>query len=145
MSKYRTAIIACGMIARVHARGWQGVPGQPTEIGAIADTNADARREFGDFFDVGDEHRYSDYREMLDKERPDFVDICSWHQQHAEMVIVPRQQFQRFGRLGGSEILGPQQTAEQSGARLPRIAGRMRWIAEPGDDGIAIFAEPNTG
>ncbi len=53
MSKYRTAIIACGMIARVHARGWQGVAGQPTEIGALADTNPDARREFGDFFDVG--------------------------------------------------------------------------------------------
>ena len=57
MSKYRTAVIACGIIARVHARGWQGVPGQPTEIGALADTNPDARREYGDFFDVGDEHR----------------------------------------------------------------------------------------
>ena len=88
MAQYRTAIIACGMIARVHTRGWLGVPGQPTEIGALADTNPDARREFGEFFAVGEEHRYSDYREMLDKERPDFVDICSWHQQHAEMVIA---------------------------------------------------------
>jgi predicted dehydrogenase len=88
MSQYRTAIIACGTIARVHARGWLGVPGQPTEIGAIADTNPDALREFGDFFNVGEEHRYTDYREMLDKERPDFVDVCSWHQQHAEMVIA---------------------------------------------------------
>lgn len=88
MSKYRTAIIACGVIARVHARGWLGVEGQPTEIAALADTNPDARREFGDFFKVGEEHRYADYREMLDKERPDFVDVCSWHQQHAEMVIA---------------------------------------------------------
>ena len=88
MTKYRTAIIACGTIARVHARGWLGVPGQPTQIGAIADTNADALREFGDFFQVDAEHRYTDYREMLDKERPDFVDVCSWHQQHAEMVIA---------------------------------------------------------
>lgn len=88
MSKYRTAIIACGVIARVHARGWLAVNGQPTEIAAIADTNPDARREFGDFFKVGESHRYADYREMLDKERPDFVDVCSWHQQHAEMVIA---------------------------------------------------------
>lgn len=88
MSKYRTAIIACGIIARVHARGWLGVEGQPTAIGALADTNPDARREFGDFFKVPEESRYADYREMLDKERPDFVDICSWHQQHAEMVIA---------------------------------------------------------
>ena len=45
MSKYRTAIIACGIIARVHARGWLGVDGQPTQIGALADTNPDALRE----------------------------------------------------------------------------------------------------
>ena len=88
MSQYSTAIIACGIIARVHARGWLGVPGQPTKIDALADTNPDARREFGDFFDVGETHRYADYREMLDEERPDFVDVCSWHQQHAEMVIA---------------------------------------------------------
>ncbi|MDP6039684.1 MAG: Gfo/Idh/MocA family oxidoreductase, partial [Candidatus Latescibacteria bacterium] len=88
MAKYRTAIIACGMIGRVHTRGWLGVEGQPTEIGALADTNPDAQREFGDFFGVGEDHRYGDYREMLDKERPDFVDVCSWHQQHAEMVIA---------------------------------------------------------
>ena len=88
MTNYRTAIIACGMIARVHARGWLGVAGRPTEIGAIADTNLDARQEFGDFFEVGEEHRYADYREMLDREQPDFVDVCSWHQLHAEMVIA---------------------------------------------------------
>jgi len=57
MAKYRTAIIACGVIGRVHARGWLGVEGQPTEIGAIADTNPDAVREFGEFFGVGEEHR----------------------------------------------------------------------------------------
>jgi predicted dehydrogenase len=88
MSQYRTAIIACGIIARVHARGWLSLPGHPTTIAALADTNPDARREFGDFFNVGEEHRYADYREMLDIERPDFVDVCSWHQQHAEMVIA---------------------------------------------------------
>ena len=91
MAKYRTAVIACGTIARVHARGWLGIPGQPTEIGAIADTHPDARREYGDFFNVPEEHRYSDYREMLDKERPDFVDVCSWHAQHAEMTIAAAQ------------------------------------------------------
>ena len=96
MAQYRTAIIACGTIARVHARGWvgipnrpgTGVPGHPTEIAAIADTHPDARREFGDFFGVPEEHRYADHREMLDAERPDFVDVCSWHRQHAEMTIA---------------------------------------------------------
>lgn len=88
MATFRTGIIACGIIARVHARAWQGVEGQPTEIGAIADSNADALREFGEFFGVAEEHRYADYRQMLDRERLDFVDVCSWHRQHAEMVIA---------------------------------------------------------
>ena len=88
MNRYWTATIACGMIARVHARAWLGVPGRPAGIGAIADSNPDALREFGEFFDVAAEHRYADYREMLDAERPDFVDVCSWHAQHAEMVIA---------------------------------------------------------
>ncbi|HEY8884619.1 MAG TPA: Gfo/Idh/MocA family oxidoreductase, partial [Chloroflexota bacterium] len=85
---YRTGIIACGNIARVHARAWQNVPGQPVQIGALADTHPDARREFGDFFGVPVEKRYADYREMLDKEHLDFVDVCSWHGMHAEMVIA---------------------------------------------------------
>ena len=88
MASYRTAVIACGTIARVHARGWQGVAGQPVRIAACADTHPDARREYGDFFGIPEDKRYADFREMLDAERPDFVDVCSWHQQHAEMVIA---------------------------------------------------------
>jgi predicted dehydrogenase len=85
---YRTAIIACGNIARVHARAWQDVPGRPVQIAMLADTHPDARREFGDFFDVPPDKRYADYREMLDKEHPEIVDVCSWHGMHAEMVIA---------------------------------------------------------
>src|SRR5689334_10056538 len=88
MPRYRTAFIACGTIARVHARAWLGVPDCPVELAALADTNADARREFGEFFGIPEDKRYADFREMLDAERPDFVDVCSWHQQHAEMVIA---------------------------------------------------------
>jgi predicted dehydrogenase len=86
MARYRSAIIACGTIARCHARGWQGVP--DVELAAIADTNVEACDEFGEFFEVPVEHRYADYREMVDSERPDFVDVCSWHGLHAEMVIA---------------------------------------------------------
>src|SRR5260370_36136033 len=88
MARYRTAIIACGTIARVHARAWRAVPDHPVALGALADTHPDARREFGDFFGIPEDKRYADFREMLDAERPDFVDVCSWHQQHAEMVIA---------------------------------------------------------
>jgi UDP-N-acetyl-2-amino-2-deoxyglucuronate dehydrogenase len=88
LTRYRTAIIACGTVARVHARAWQGVPDQPVALGALADTHPDARSEFGDFFGIPEDKRSADFRDMLDAERPDFVDVCSWHQQHAEMVIA---------------------------------------------------------
>ena len=84
--KYRVAIIACGQIARSHAYGWQQVP--EAEIWTIADTNADARREFGEHFGVLEERRYADLRQMLDQERPDFVSVCSWHPLHAEFTIA---------------------------------------------------------
>ena len=67
MARYKSAIIACGTIARCHARGWQGVP--DVELAAIAETNEDARDEFGEFFGIPSEHRYADYREMLDAAR----------------------------------------------------------------------------
>lgn len=86
MAIYRSAIIACGTIARCHARAWQAIPA--VKLSAIADTNPEALAEFGDFFGVPPEHRYTDYRVMLDRERPDFVDVCSWHGQHAEMTIA---------------------------------------------------------
>ena len=58
MARYRSAIIACGTIARCHARGWQGVP--DVDLAAIADTNDDARDEFGidlaHSYMIGDKH-----------------------------------------------------------------------------------------
>jgi UDP-N-acetyl-2-amino-2-deoxyglucuronate dehydrogenase len=86
VAEYKVAIIACGQIARAHANGWQRVPN--TKIWCIADTNADAITEFGNHYGVPAERRYTDFREMLDKERPDFVSVCSWHVQHAEMTIA---------------------------------------------------------
>src|SRR5260370_32889132 len=107
MARYRTAIIACGTIARVHARAWRAVPDQPVALGALADTHPDARRDFGDFFGIPEDKRYAAFRAILDAQQPDFVDVCSWHQHHAEMVTAdpaprpkasPRQKPQALSR-----------------------------------------------
>ena len=81
---YRVAIIASGRIAREHGRGWQAC--DQTEIVAIADAHPEALESFGTDFNVA--NRYLDYREMLDKERPDIISVCSWDPMHAEMTIA---------------------------------------------------------
>jgi UDP-N-acetyl-2-amino-2-deoxyglucuronate dehydrogenase len=86
VARYRVGIIACGGIARAHATGWSQT--DAVEIAALADTNPQALAEFGESFGVAAAHHYIDYREMLDRERPDIVSVCSWHGQHAEMTIA---------------------------------------------------------
>ena len=86
MAKYRAGIIGCGSIARLHARGWTAAP--DVEIAALADNNAGALGEFGEEYGVSPAHRHTDLREMLAKEHLDIVSVCSWHAQHAEMVVA---------------------------------------------------------
>ena len=86
MATYRAGIIGTGWIAESHARGWKAAEG--VEFAVIADTNDEARQEFGDLFGVAPESRYADFREMLDREHLDIVSVCTWHPQHAEMTIA---------------------------------------------------------
>jgi predicted dehydrogenase len=86
MARYRVGIIATGGIARAHATGWSQT--EAVEIAALADTNPEALAQFGDDYHVPTAHRYADYREMLDQERPDIVSVCSWHGQHSEMTVA---------------------------------------------------------
>ncbi|MEM2926405.1 MAG: Gfo/Idh/MocA family oxidoreductase [Candidatus Bathyarchaeia archaeon] len=83
--KYRVAIIGCGGIANAHARGYKALENK-VEIVAIADPVPEALKEFGERYGI--ERRYSDAREMLDKEKPDIVSVCTWHKLHAPMTIA---------------------------------------------------------
>jgi predicted dehydrogenase len=86
MSKkqYRAVVIACGGISGAHAHGYvsNNIP-----IVACADINKDKVNTFGERFGVPSEKRYLDYNEMLDKERPEIVSVCSHHHLHAPMTI----------------------------------------------------------
>ena len=87
MDRHRVAIIGCGNIANNHARAWQAA-GERAEIAAIADTNEDALAEAGDAWRVSADHAYLDFRELLDRERPDIVSICTWTHLHAPATIA---------------------------------------------------------
>ncbi|MCS6861888.1 MAG: Gfo/Idh/MocA family oxidoreductase [Abditibacteriales bacterium] len=80
---YRAAIIGCGSISKAHARGYQEV--EETELVAVADVHPKALQERADEFNV--RGRYRDYREMIEKEKPDIVSICLWQGLHAEVTV----------------------------------------------------------
>ena len=95
MGTFRVAIIGCGRprrtegatgfgMAHHHARGYAEAP--DTELVALADINLENARAFQ--AEHGGERIYQDYRELLDRERPDIVSVCTWPQLHAEMVIA---------------------------------------------------------
>jgi len=67
-----------------HARGYQAT-GRCDLVAA-----ADIKRRNAEVFaaEFGVEHTYLDYKEMLRREQPDIVSICTWPHLHPEMVLA---------------------------------------------------------
>lgn len=89
MDAYRAAIIGCGRpgqggfgIAYAHARAYTACP--RTTLVAAADINAENLQAFCTTYNV---RGYTDYRTLLERERPDIVSICTWPPLHAQMTV----------------------------------------------------------
>jgi predicted dehydrogenase len=82
---YRVGLLGLGGISRAHLRGY-GAPEQAGRVTVVAgaDVGADARERFVQ--ETGIEHTYADYRDLLERERPDIVSVCTWPPLHPEMV-----------------------------------------------------------
>lgn len=83
MGKLKVALVGAGFIARVHAASWKRIPG--AEITAIVDIVEEKARELAGMHGV--KHVYTDYREMLRREQPDIVDVCTPTYTHARIAI----------------------------------------------------------
>src|SRR5690349_13296880 len=86
--QYRVAIIGStgrGDYGHGLDVAWKEVP--RAQVVALADDNEKGRAEAAERNGV--KETYSDYREMIDKERPDIVSICQrWIDRHHEMVMA---------------------------------------------------------
>lgn len=82
VNNLRGALIGCGFFAVNQMHGWRDVEG--ALIVAICDTNAGRLKAVGDQFGVGS--RYANARDMLEVERPDFVDIATTVPSHRALV-----------------------------------------------------------
>lgn len=82
---YRVAILGLGGISRAHLRGYRAPENaERVDLVAGADINSEARERFTQ--EIGVERTYADYQELLERERPDIVSICTWPPLHPEMV-----------------------------------------------------------
>ena len=84
MPRYRAAIIGCGRIAHGHAQGYRAQP--DVDLIACADISPEALQRFGDEFGIA--ARYLALDEMLERERPDIVSVCTHEPLHAAVVLA---------------------------------------------------------
>ena len=80
----RVSIIGCGAIAGTHVAAVRAA-GQ--EICALCDIDREKVGQFAQRFGI-DAPVYADYAELLERERPDAVHICTPHHLHAEMCCL---------------------------------------------------------
>jgi UDP-N-acetyl-2-amino-2-deoxyglucuronate dehydrogenase len=81
---YRVAIVGCGGISRRHARGFAEHPACTLVAGA--DIRAENVEKLAAEFGFGG--KYTDTQEMLERERPEIVAICTWPGTHAEFTVA---------------------------------------------------------
>jgi UDP-N-acetylglucosamine 3-dehydrogenase len=82
MATVTAAVIGAGSQGRVHGLGHQAVPG--VALIALADVNGPAVEKLA--AELGVPRAYRDYRELLVRERPDVVSVCTPPALHPEIV-----------------------------------------------------------
>ncbi|MBD3265387.1 gfo/Idh/MocA family oxidoreductase [bacterium] len=81
MGQFKGVCIGAGYFSHFQYEAWQRIP--EVEITAMCNRNLERAKPIMEKYDVA--RHYTDYREMLDKEEPDFVDIITPPDTHLEM------------------------------------------------------------
>jgi predicted dehydrogenase len=81
----RTAIVGTGGIARAHARAVHELS-QQLELVAAVDVDPTRLADFQEMYGV--RHAYSDVAEMLQREQPDIVQICTPPGSHVDLSLA---------------------------------------------------------
>ena len=84
LPRYRAAVIGCGKMSRGHSHAYANSPN--VDLIAAADVFEGPRSAFTQEFGIG--NTYADPAEMLDREKPDLVSVCTWPPLHTELAIA---------------------------------------------------------
>ena len=82
MSDLKGVVVGAGYFSQFHFDAWSRL--DKASITAVCDTNKSAAQVAGDTYSIA--NRYTDFGEMLDREKPDFVDIITRPDSHLELV-----------------------------------------------------------
>ncbi len=98
MKIYRAALVGCSRMgafidnevpdsrsAYSHASGYEAC--ERTEMIACSDLRVEAMRQVGLRYGVPDDKQYIDYRDMIERERPDIVSVATQPEQRAAIVV----------------------------------------------------------
>ncbi len=85
---YRVGIIGCGGITeRRHGPTWSAMKDKAMIV-ALSEVSLERLSLMGEKLNVTEEHRYTDYQQMLAKEKLDIVDIATPHGSHEELAVA---------------------------------------------------------
>ncbi len=101
MKRYRAAVIGCSRmggfidnemigsptIVLPYSHGASFYASERVDLVACSDLRADVMEEFGKLYHVPKERQYLDYRELIDRERPEIVGVATQPEHRAEIVI----------------------------------------------------------
>lgn len=101
MKTYRAAVIGCSrmggfidnevigypaiVLPYSHGAGFYAY--ERIELIACSDLRPDVMEKFGEQYDVSKERQYTNYKEMITKEKPDIVSVATQPEQRAEIVV----------------------------------------------------------
>lgn len=84
MSTFKAVAVGAGYFSHFQYEAWQRIP----EVMVTAFCNRNAERAKPIIENYGIQRHYTDYHEMLEKEKPDFVDIITPPPTHLEMCKI---------------------------------------------------------
>ncbi len=101
VKRYRAAVIGCSRmggfidnevvgsptIVLPYSHGASFYASERVDLVACSDLRVDVMEEFGKLYHVPKERQYVDYRELIDRERPEIVGVATQPEHRAEIVI----------------------------------------------------------
>ena len=82
----KVAVIGVGSISDCHLDSY--VKNPETELYAICDINEKTLKAQGDRYNIPEERRFLDYKELLKLEEIEAVSVCTWNSEHAPVTIA---------------------------------------------------------